>query len=187
YLGFPMSGTPPKHKDYLPLIEKMRARLNIWNANWLNIAGRCTLIRSTLNTIPNHQMQLSMLPSRTLQEIDKTKRGFLWGTTTVKKKIHLINWDKVTMPKEMGGLGIRKAKNKNLSLLTSLVWRLLNNHSSTWARVISSCYNQTKSTNKASHTWKSLLKGWNYCREGIRWPVDKNPNMSIWDTNWIPK
>ncbi|OIT20739.1 putative ribonuclease h protein, partial [Nicotiana attenuata] len=151
------------------------------------IAGRCTLIRSTLNTIPNHQMQLSMLPSRTLQEIDKIQRDFLWGTTTEKKKIHLINWDKVTMPKEMGGLGIRKAKNKNLSLLTSLVWRLLNNHSSTWVRVISSCYNQTKSTNKASHTWKSLLKGWNYCKEGIRWPVDKNPNMSIWDTNWIPK
>ncbi|OIT27665.1 putative ribonuclease h protein, partial [Nicotiana attenuata] len=186
YLGFPMLNNYPRHKDYQPLLDKMRARLNNWNARWLSMAGRCTLITSTLNTLPNHLMQISLLPTKTLQEIDKIQRDFLWGTTREKRKIHLIGWSTVTNTKLNGGLGIKKAKSKNLALLTSLAWRILTNTNSLWAKTLISIYGTSRRINGSSITWKSLLKGWTICHKGIRWPVDKHSHMNIWDSNWIP-
>ena len=36
----------------------------------------------------------------------------------------MVSWNKVTKPKEEGGLGLQAAKPKNLSLLAKLNWRL---------------------------------------------------------------
>lgn len=49
YLGFPITHSKPKAKDYHFLIDRMRFKLNIWNAKWLSMAGRSTLAASTLS------------------------------------------------------------------------------------------------------------------------------------------
>ena len=47
-------------------------------------------------------------------------RNFLWGTSEAAKKIHLVGWQKVTKPKDEGGLGLQTAKGRNISLLAKL-------------------------------------------------------------------
>uniref|UniRef100_M1CTG1 Reverse transcriptase n=1 Tax=Solanum tuberosum TaxID=4113 RepID=M1CTG1_SOLTU len=85
-----------------------------WKTKFLNLAGRTTPAKAVLNSIPTHVMQLHKLPSTVTNRIDKIQRNFIWGTTDVKRKLHLIiSWDVVTEDKEAGGLGLQKSKTKN--------------------------------------------------------------------------
>lgn len=53
-------------------------RLSSWKIKFLNIAGRTTLVLSTLNTIPNHVMQYTILPTKIQKQINQIQRNFIW-------------------------------------------------------------------------------------------------------------
>lgn len=120
YLSFPITNKSPNHKDFLFILDNMRSKLANWKLNFLNLADRATLIQSTLSNIPNHVMQYFHLPKYTLKLIDRIQRNFLWGSTFEKQHLHLINWDIVTNPKELGGIGLVKSNIKNQALLANL-------------------------------------------------------------------
>lgn len=76
-----------------------------------------TLIQSVSSAIPNYAMQTAKLPVTTCNAIDKLNKGFLWGDSENKKKVHLARWDLVCQPKSLGGLGIKKTVKMNQALL----------------------------------------------------------------------
>lgn len=90
YLGFPITNSITKASDFQYVIDKMLSRLASWKTSCLSMVGRCTLATSCLNSLPTHIMQYTLLPSKTLKNIDKIQRNFLWGTNTTSKKLHLI-------------------------------------------------------------------------------------------------
>ena len=92
------------------------------------------LIKSVMATIPNHVMQGVALRSHLCEKLDKINRDFLWGSSTEKKKLHLVGWSKVIKPKEEGGLGIQAAQAKNIALLAKLNWRLYHEKDSLWEK-----------------------------------------------------
>lgn len=51
---------------------------------------------------------------------------FWWGSNTDGRKIDWIKWEKLTLPKGLGGLGFRDLKNFNLALLATQCWRFIN-------------------------------------------------------------
>lgn len=53
--------------------------------------------------------------------------GVLFGRIALlcHRGIHLVNWDILTLHKRSGGLGLRKARFRNVALLGKLVWNLL--------------------------------------------------------------
>ena len=61
----------------------------------MSLAGRNTLINSVALSIPNHVMQTSIIPVACCDEIERNALIFLWGSTSDKKKAHLVAWDKV--------------------------------------------------------------------------------------------
>ena len=64
------------------------------------------LIKSIMVVIPNHVMQGVALLNHLCEKLDKINRDFLWGSSTEKKKLHLVGWSKIIRPKDEGGLGI---------------------------------------------------------------------------------
>lgn len=52
YLGVPVSPSRLHVADWLPLIEKSNKRLDVWQGGTLSIAGRKTLIDSSLSNAP---------------------------------------------------------------------------------------------------------------------------------------
>ncbi|CAN1292806.1 Putative ribonuclease H protein At1g65750 [Linum perenne] len=83
----------------------MDKKLTGWKSKTLSFAGRVTLAVAVLNTIPAFSMQTAKLPERTLELINKRIRVFILGAQNGERKIHLVNWDTVYLPKKLGGLG----------------------------------------------------------------------------------
>ena len=102
------------------MVDKVMHKLSGWKAKFLSFAGRAVLIKSVMSAIPNHIMQGMALPSHICDKLDKLNRDFLWGSTSEKRKLHLVGWSKIVRPKEDGGLRIQVAKVKNIALLAKL-------------------------------------------------------------------
>jgi hypothetical protein len=62
YLGVPVSPSRLHVADWLPLIEKINKKLDVWKGGSMSIAGRKTLIDSSLRNAPLYQMSIYLLP-----------------------------------------------------------------------------------------------------------------------------
>lgn len=78
-------------ETYGYLLENMQKRLAGWKASNLSLAGRITLCKAVLATIPLYPMQAAAIPKQTCKEIEKLCRRFIWGQKEGKDKIHLVN------------------------------------------------------------------------------------------------
>ncbi|GAU21723.1 hypothetical protein TSUD_328480 [Trifolium subterraneum] len=188
YLGFPMMHGRLRRRYFEFFEEKISKRLAIWQHNLLNKAGRMTLIKSVLNFIPNYYMQIAWLPQTTCDVIDRTTRNFIWkGSSDIG--IHLVGWDKITKSKKLGGVGIRKARDANTSLLGKLVWNIHQNSDALWVKVIQHKYlkeeNLLNLTNNktGSVTWNAIRKALSALKEGFHFRLG-NGNSSFWYSNW---
>ena len=112
-------------------------------------------------------MQCSILPPKIIKCVDKLNQYFLWGSTENKKKIHMVNWKKVTKPKKDGALGLEAAKEKNTTLLAKLNWRMHHEKESLWTRVLTHKYiNHRRSF--GFQTSVGRIKGYSTVWKGIK-------------------
>lgn len=99
YLGVPTIHERTTKREYQYLIEKINGKFTGWKTKTLSMAGRATLIQSTLNAIPYYTMQYTKLPRSTCDDIDRRNKSFLWGELEGEKKVHLVSWESVNKSK----------------------------------------------------------------------------------------
>ena len=191
YLGFLMKHRGASNQDFNFVLEKVKKKLAGWKANLLSIAGRSVLIQASTSTIPAYVMQNNQLLGKILDGIDRVNRNFLWNSTNTKQSIHWVGWRKVTTPKDVGGLGLQTAKGRNTALLAKLNWRFHTEGESQWAKVLRLKYRthqRFNSRNEAnlpcSRTWKSMKKGEEIFRKGIKWILRYESSLSFWYDSW---
>ena len=132
------------------------------------------LIKSVSATIPDYYMQCHALPIKTCSAIDKLNRDFLWGSTQEKRKLHLVNWNVVTLPKLYGGLGIFQMRARNEALLAKLCWRIANNPEALWAKTIIKKYLSGSFVGRkknCSCIWVACRKGGPIFLQGLKWTI----------------
>ncbi|CAA7025019.1 unnamed protein product [Microthlaspi erraticum] len=194
YLGMPVLQKRINKDTFREVLEKVSSRLAGGKSQILSFAGRITLKKAVLSSIPVHTMSSIMLPQSTLASLDKTSRAFLWGDTNEKRRQHLLAWDNVCLPKENGGLGIRKAQNMNIALIAKLSWRVIHEEKALWARVMRSKYKVKEIRDDAwlktkgnwSSTWRSVLKGMrNIVIPGLSWVVGSGRSVRFWKDKWL--
>ncbi|CAL5369282.1 unnamed protein product [Camellia sinensis] len=140
YLGLPLGANPRRTKTWQNVVDKVKSRLALWKRKLLSFAGRLTLVKSVMDSLPGYYISIFKLPKGIAKEIDKLKAAFLWGSSELRRKIHMVKWTDVTLSKDKGGLGIRKAKESNDCLLLKWWWRYGVEDESLWKRVIVSKY-----------------------------------------------
>lgn len=124
YLSIPLKQPWSSSRYYNYILDRVKQKLVGWKANMLSLAGRTVLIQASSAAILAYMMQCTQLPCKILDGIDRVNRNFLWGSLEAGSKIHWVGWQKVTKPKEEGGLGLQSAKGRNTALLAKLNWRL---------------------------------------------------------------
>lgn len=135
YLGLPLGEQSLSKSKWDRVIETCKARLASWKRSSLTKAGKLTLIKSVLLSLPVYYFSLFMVPKSVVNKIEKTIRDFLWHNSEDKRKTHWVGWSKVRKPLDHGGLGIRKLNSMNKVLLMKWWWRLGKERNSLWAKI----------------------------------------------------
>jgi hypothetical protein len=143
YLGANLDPGRSLRGKFNHIVNKIQRKLNGWKQQCLSLAGRITLAKSVISTIPYYHMQYAKIPKTICDEIDKIQRGFIWGDSDQGRKAHLISWDVCCLPKVDGGLGFRQTHKMNEAFLMKILWNLIKNPEDLWCRVLRSKYGRT--------------------------------------------
>ncbi|GJZ17557.1 reverse transcriptase zinc-binding domain-containing protein [Tanacetum coccineum] len=114
--------------------QKVQARVDDWKNKFLSAAGRLQLIRSVLSSMHIYWASMFILPSRVLLDIEQIIRHFLWSHGSSKRCQSKVAWEVVCLPKDEGGLGVRRLDTFNKALMVSHMWKLLSLKESLWVR-----------------------------------------------------
>lgn len=187
YLGFPILKGRVKKTDFDFIIEKMKSRLASWKHRLLNKPGRLVLASSVLTSIPTCYMQTFWIPQSICYAIDRSSRDFIWKGNT-GRGIHLVGWDKISLSKKHGGLGVRRSREANISLLGKLVWELQQKSNKLWVSVLTNKYNiednfLTQTRKPGSFIWNSILKAKDILGDGYTLRLGAG-NVSFWYEDW---
>ncbi|XP_074288622.1 uncharacterized protein LOC141613778 [Silene latifolia] len=96
-------------------------RIRSLGAKKLSYASRIILINSVLNTLYSYWAGIFLIPKAVIKIIEAICRNFLWEGSSYYHRVPLIAWEKVTLPKNEGGLGIKKAETLNVATVAKLV------------------------------------------------------------------
>ena len=149
------------------------------------------LVKSAAAAVAEYYMQCQTLPAKVCDQVDKLIRDFLWGSTEEKRRMHLVCWDKVTLPKELGGLGLHKMKKRNYAILAKLCWRLACEKEAPWAKLLVAKYLSTsRLTNEGrklpcSSCWAACKRGSPIYVKGLKWSVRNGEAVKIWTDFWL--
>lgn len=137
YLGLPLFMGCSRKKAFEDVKAKVMSMVAGWKVRTLSQAGRATLIKSVAIAMPIYCMSTFLLPNGWCAEIDRTLKDFWWGFPTQKaRKCTPRAWDDICLPKELGGLGVRKMFEVNKALIAKLGWKLIFETDSLWVRTI---------------------------------------------------
>jgi len=90
-------------------VDKIGARLPGWKGKILSSAGRETLVKTVVSSLPIYHLTVFQAQKWLIKKIDRIGRSFLWRAETPDRTSgghSLINWPTTCLPKNMGGLGI---------------------------------------------------------------------------------
>lgn len=108
----------------------------------------------------------------------------------MKKKYHLIKWEKICKSKKKGGLGIKNLSKMNMSLLTKWWWKL-ENEMGLWQEIIKFKYLKNDTIQSVSHRlndsacWSDLLKIKEIFLLGREICTKKGDLTRFWKDKWL--
>lgn len=134
-----------------------------WKTKVLSQAGRTVLLRAKATALPQYQMSSFLIPKTWCDKLDKLLKNFWWcfgnGST---HRFTLMAWSRICLSKERGGVGLRYIFYVNQALLARLGWRLLQNLTQLWVKILqekyfcNSIFMSTGGSNNSSWTWQGL-------------------------------
>lgn len=199
YLGLPIGGNISRLAHWDPIIKKIEGKLASWKGRMLSIAGRITLIKASISSLPLYYMSLFPAPRGVIEAINKLQRNFLWSGELRKSSLALVAWNQVVLPKESGGLNCGNLLNRNISLLFKWIWRLSHDPESLWQKVIKEKYGYSHTTTvhdlctpKGSGPWRficaSILNhpsARSFVKTKLRKAVGNGVKTLFWLDTWL--
>lgn len=183
YLGLPLGGNMSRMEPWAPIIQKIEKRLASWKGRMLSIAGRLTLIKASISSLPLYYMSLFPAPKGVIEKINKLQRGFLWSGGSGKKYLALVDWNYLERPKSLGGLSCGSILHRNSALMFKWAWRLVNEPKALWRSIVYEKYGygplfqlHELSTPKRGGPWRAICS-----------TILQHPHLSAWVKSKIMK
>ena len=141
-LGLPIGGDPRKLDFWKPLLNSIHSRLSNWKRKLLSFGGRLILLKSVLSSLPVYFLSFFKAPTGIISSIESIFLKKYWGGGEDIRKIAWVDWNSVCLPKEEGGLGVRRLREFNVALLGKWCWRMLVDKEGLWYRVLKARYGE---------------------------------------------
>lgn len=174
------------------LTNKIKKKLQTWGNKSFSKAGKCTLLKTAAQCVPNFWMYLFQIPNEVCDSIEIIMNGFWWGYGQENRGIGWNSWSKLCVIKEAGGLGFRELKKFNISMLAKQGWRLLTNENPLVTMCMKAKYFPygdfltAKLGSNPSYMWRSLLGAHEVVRKGCRKRIVDGTQTDIWKVQWLP-
>ena len=107
YLGYYIKPLGYLVKDWHWILAKFENRIHHWTNRILSLGGHLVLSKLVLSSLPVYWMALVPIPRSILDKIRRMIFSFLWGSSTKKKKFHLVDWHIIASSTSLGGWGIK--------------------------------------------------------------------------------
>lgn len=120
--------------------------------------------------------------------MEKYFANFFWGSTDGSNKYHWSSWHNMCLPKDEGGIGIRKMQDIIDTFSIKRWWRF-RTQNSLWATFLRAKYcTRSHPVSKSmvsadSHGWQNILKTRQKVEFHIKWSI-QNGSSSFWWDNW---
>jgi hypothetical protein len=173
YLGLPAMVGRSKTRIFAGIVSRVRKKLEDWKDKFLSQVGREILLKVVVQAIPAYCMSVFQLPKSLCSQIHSLMNRFWWGSNPNAKGVHWMNWSRLGLSKQRGGLGFRDLEAFNLALLAKQGWRLLQQPHSLLAQVLKGKYFPKDSFLHAkirvnpSFTWRSLINAKSLLEKGL--------------------
>ncbi|XP_071740858.1 uncharacterized protein [Rutidosis leptorrhynchoides] len=190
YLGVPLVSSSLFHRDCKILVDRVRDRISDWKNKFLSYAGRVQLITSVLTTMQLYWQSAFIVPIAIIKEIEGLIRGFIWCQGEMKRGKAKVKWSRICLPKQEGGLGIKRLKEWNVALMASHIWRVLTNKKSLWVQWVHTYRLKGRSfwdapvVAGASVSWRKILSIRDYIRDRFVYNVGDGATVSAWHDAW---
>ncbi|WMV14557.1 hypothetical protein MTR67_007942 [Solanum verrucosum] len=192
YQGLPLGDNFKSSSIWSGVVEEFEKKLASWRMQYLSMGGRLTKINSVLGSIPTNSMSLFPLPGKTLEQLDQIRRNFLQEGNSTEHKFHLVEWDKVILPKYQSGLGIKDQAKHNRCLLMKWLWRHTQEDQSLWKEVVREKHGSQDhwSTKQAIGPhgvgiWKCLSRLWDEFSRNDQLIVGNGQHVKFWKDRWL--
>lgn len=175
------------------MADKLAAKLAGWKDRHVFLAGRTTLVKSVAMVVPPYVMHAFLLLVSMCDKLDRLSWHFLWGVAEEGKMyLFLRNWDKICAPKQVGGLGIRRARDMNIAYVTKLGWKVYIESDRPWVKLIRSKYLRGRMTMEIQRTAQASSWIWNgikSCKNSLDksccYQVGQHSILSIHEDPWL--
>lgn len=140
YLGMPISSRALTMGDFDPIVENVAGRVEPWQGKLLASGGRLVLINDCHTNMPMFVMVFYLLKDGTHAAFNKVRSRFFWAKEQGRQKYHMVKWEHICSPKEVGGLGVINTKVMNWCLMAKWAWKILRGQGGLWLSVFSNKY-----------------------------------------------
>ncbi|KAG2304864.1 hypothetical protein Bca52824_033515 [Brassica carinata] len=158
YLGLPEVFSGSKIKSLSFLQENLKDKLTGYQARLMSQGGKEVVIKSVAMSMSVYAMSVFRLPKTTTDNI-VSLANFWWNSDQEKKKTHWVSWERMCLPKKLGGMGFKDIQVFNQALLAKQAWRLVNFPDSLLAK---------------------FLK-----MDGIRQMIGNGRTVKVWTERWL--
>nr|XP_043630001.1 uncharacterized protein LOC122601300 [Erigeron canadensis] len=190
YLGVLLVSSRLVYRDCKELLERVHNRISNWKTKFLSFTGRLQLVQSVLSSMHIYWSSVFILPTRVTSEIEQMMRGFLWSQCTLGKGKAKVSWDVVCLPKQEGGLGIRRLETSNVVLMATHIWNLLTVKESLWVKWVHTYRLRGRSfwdiplRGNMPWSWKKLLAIRPLVRNHFWHSLGNGQNTFAWHDTW---
>lgn len=192
YLGMPMSVGRNKGEVFSFLIDRVGQKVQGWSNVTLSKGGKLILLKTAAQAIPNFLMNLFLIPAQVCDAIEKKMNGFWWGQGANSRGIRWMAWDKLCVPKDGGGLGVKCLKSFNKAMLAKQCWRIVNEENPLVSKILKARYfPKTDFLNaelggSPSYMWRSIMSAQEMFRAGCRRRIGDGTSTRVWQIPWLP-
>ncbi|KAG7549361.1 Reverse transcriptase domain [Arabidopsis thaliana x Arabidopsis arenosa] len=191
YLGLPDCLSGSKQQLFGFIREKLKDRMSGWYAKTLSQGGKEILLKSIAMAFPVYAMTCFKLPISLCKNLTSVMMDYWWNNMQNTRKIHWVSWQKLAMPKSLGGIGFKDLQCFNQALLAKQAWRLLNEKDSLFSQIFKSRYflnsdflNAPHGT-RPSYAWRSILYGRELLVQGLKTVIGNGEATNVWIDKWV--
>ncbi|XP_042514311.1 uncharacterized protein LOC122088975 [Macadamia integrifolia] len=188
YLGVEIFQGRVKRDPLLPVMDKIKAKLAGWKGKLLSMAGTVELVKSVISGITLHNFSVYWWPSPLIRNLEKWMRNFIWTGEIDSSKATTVKWDTICKPKEEGGLGIRRLREVNMTLIAKLAWSIKAEDSQLSSLLRARFLFHSglpKRSYRRSSIWPDIRRMWKFISDNERWIIGSGRKINFWNDNWL--